>query len=244
MFQSAHWVWFVNFEDFAAALAATAARHGREPVMFFSGYDCDSLALDRWTRFCDTFLDRMDEWPNASLELRTKSTEVSALLARPVDSRVVVAFSLAPARVAREVEHGAPPLAARLAALELVARAGWPIGLRFDPIVFERDFAAEYRRLFDEVFSALGGGQLHSVSFGALRFPAAMHAAIAGAHPRAPVLAGTAVRRDSMVSYSEALEDKIIDFCRTELRRRVPAERLFACTVPRAAARAEAEGAS
>ena len=45
MYRSANYVLFVNYEDFVAGIDTVLERHGGEDAYFFSGYDCDSLAL-------------------------------------------------------------------------------------------------------------------------------------------------------------------------------------------------------
>jgi hypothetical protein len=49
MYRSAHYVLYVNFEDFKAAMAATVTTTDAA-TCFFSGYDCDSLAPGRRRR--------------------------------------------------------------------------------------------------------------------------------------------------------------------------------------------------
>ena len=45
MYPSAHYVIFVNFEDFATEIGILMSEHSGQTCYFFSGYDCDSLAL-------------------------------------------------------------------------------------------------------------------------------------------------------------------------------------------------------
>ena len=54
MYQSAHYIVFVNYEDFAKEIQHQSFQDGN--TYFFSGYDCDSLALDQVTGFIDFFL--------------------------------------------------------------------------------------------------------------------------------------------------------------------------------------------
>ena len=109
MYQSAHQVIFVNYEDFSSAIAATAEKHAGEKVWFYSGYDCDSLANEPMTRFTDFFIPAMAPLDNAWLELRTKSTQVRGLLRQEPVERVVTAFSFSDQWSHRRLEHGVPP---------------------------------------------------------------------------------------------------------------------------------------
>ena len=119
MLRSAHYLLFVNYEEFVDEIKAVAATHldDDKPVWFFSGYDCDSLAYEPVTKFADFFINEFKQIPNAVLELRTKSTQVRSLLKRSAQPNVVVASSLSPENVAIAVEKGAPPLIKRIEAL-------------------------------------------------------------------------------------------------------------------------------
>ena len=56
LYNSAHHVFFVNFEDFIEDIEATIKKHkSNEPIIFFSGYDSDSLVFDFMTGFVSTF---------------------------------------------------------------------------------------------------------------------------------------------------------------------------------------------
>ena len=46
MYQSAHYVLFVNYEDFQGEIRQLCQQSPDDAVYFFSGYDCDSLALE------------------------------------------------------------------------------------------------------------------------------------------------------------------------------------------------------
>ena len=96
MFRSAHYVVFVNYEDFDEAIASKIELFGAdEEIWFYSGYDCDSLAYEPVTRFAQHFIPLFERYPNAFLELRTKSTQIRCLLDRAPSNNVIVAFSLA-----------------------------------------------------------------------------------------------------------------------------------------------------
>ena len=57
MYRSAHHVFFVNYEDFELEISKTIESNPNETIHFFSGYDCDSLALEPVTGFTDHFLE-------------------------------------------------------------------------------------------------------------------------------------------------------------------------------------------
>lgn len=229
MFQSAHYVIFVNFEDFEAAITAKLGA-GDESACFFSGYDCDSLAFEAWTGFGAHFVDWFSRLPrSASLELRTKSLQARVLLEREPLPNVIVAFSLTPREVSAVHEHKVPPLAKRLALMGDLARRGWPIGLRLDPLIYSDGYRNAYRNLLHDVRAVLASSPVHSVSLGALRFPRAMFDAIVRQYPEEPLLAVPEITGAGIVSYPLDVERTMIDFCREQLSTWVPTERIFVC---------------
>ena len=62
MYPSAHYVLFLNYENFIADIETTLAEHGPdEDLYFYSGYDCDSLALERYSAFVAHYLLTFDD---------------------------------------------------------------------------------------------------------------------------------------------------------------------------------------
>lgn len=230
LYQSANYVFFINFEDFQSHIDLRLADHAREDaVYFFSGYDGDSFALESLTGFIGEHLEFFRHRPRALLELRTKSLRAKDLLKHAPLSNVVVAFSLTPAIISRTYEIGVPPLAKRLQVMGRLARQGWPIGLRFDPIIGHEGCEKHYDELFDQVFEELDPRQIHSVSLGLMRFPRAMHRQMARLYPEEPLLAANLTEADGQITCDA--QDHIVDRLSERLQQRhVPKERIFACS--------------
>src|SRR3990172_12837867 len=148
MYRSAHYVLFVNYEDFQEAILRTADLSREEDVYFFSGYDGDSLALESLTGFAEAFLPFFAGHPRLVLELRTKSVAIRPLLAREAFPNCVVAFSFTPHAFSQSLDHGVPPIEQRIAAAAKLAERGWRIRLRFDSVVYAPGYEAQYAELF------------------------------------------------------------------------------------------------
>jgi spore photoproduct lyase len=229
MYQSAHYVLFVNYEDFQQQIAQICADAQGDAVHFFSGYDCDSLALEPVTGFAQQFLNFFDTVPNAWLELRTKSTQIRSLLNRPVQPRCIVAFSLSPESVALKVEAKAPPLYKRLEALTKLQQQGWLIGLRFDPLIYQSDYKQHYQAFFAQVFAKVKLEQLHSVSLGVFRLPESYFKKIHKLYPEEKLFAAALQQQNGMVSYTAELEQEMMRYCAELLLSYIPAEKFFPC---------------
>jgi len=229
MYRSAHYVLFVNYEAFAEAIISATAKHPGETCHFFSGYDCDSLALEPVTGFCDYILPVFSAYPDALLELRTKSTQVRSLLkTRPIDN-CIVAFSLSPDSVASALEHKAPGIGSRIKAMLQLQRHGWQIGLRFDPLIYQTGFEAEYDRLFEQVFSSLDQDLIHSVSLGSFRLPAAFFRKITDLYPEERLFASPLIAETGMISYPATIKKVLLSHCRDKILGYIPEHKFFPC---------------
>lgn len=224
MYRSAHYVIFVNFEDFHWAIEERIRAGQGEPAWFFSGYDCDSLALEPVTRFAASFVSFFARFPGAWLELRTKSTQIRSLLEMEAAPNVVVAFSFTPEEVQASLEHLTPSVDRRLRAMERLQARGWRLGLRFDPLIYSEGYRDQYRRLYEQVFSAVRADSLHSVSLGPFRLPGDHFRTMLRLYPEEILFAAPLDEEGEQVAYRRDLEEEMLRFCMEELLRHIPRE--------------------
>ena len=229
MYQSAHYVLFVNYEDFQAEIEQLCQQSPDEHLHFFSGYDGDSLALEPVSAFAEYFLPVFAKLPNAFLELRTKSTQVRRLLNCQPLANCVLAFSLSPDAIARKVEAKVPNLQRRLDALIKAQAHGWQIGLRFDPLIYQSDYREQYQQLFAQVFAHIDLAQLHSVSLGTFRLPDAFFKKIHKLYPEEKLFAGDFSSQHGMMSYRNSIEQDMMSYCSEQLLSYIPASKFFPC---------------
>ena len=226
MFTSANYVLFVNYEDFVTEIEQVCAEHS-EPVHLFSGYDCDSLALEPLSNFAAHFVAALATIDNAVLELRTKSTQIRSLLTDTPDPGVIVAMSLAPEIVAVNLEHGAPPLSERLRALRRVQDHGFRIGLRFDPIIPISDASSVYRSFFAQVFAEINSDTVHSVTLGGFRLPKAFAKRMVRLYPAEALFAGPRDEIDGTLIFRGDNDGDTVAIAQTELTRYVSEDKIF-----------------
>ncbi len=229
MYQSANYVLFVNYEDFQRDIQQLCTSYPTDNIHFFSGYDCDSLALEPVTGFAEAFLPFFAAIPNAWLEIRTKSTQIRSLLARKPLTRCIVAFSLSPDAIADKLEHKAPSLVRRLAAITTLQQHGWQIGLRFDPIIYCSDYKQQYQHFFDQVFTLINNALLHSVSLGLFRLPEAYFKKIQKLYPDEKLFASPLQQQQGMVSYRQALEQEMLEYCKQQILAYIPSDKFYPC---------------
>ena len=198
-------------------------------LLFFSGYDCDSLAFEKISGFVKYFLPIFKKFPNVDIELRTKSTQMDPLFSMEPISNCVVAFSLMPTEIAKKVDHKAPSIEKRINTISELASMGWKIGLRFDPLIHGENWKILYSNLFENVFKKIDKKVIHSITLGPLRFPKDMFKKIISMNPRSKLLSDTLVLRGNKISYSNGIEQEMQSFCTGLLKDYSPDTLFFSC---------------
>ena len=94
----------MNYDDFLKDIVQKTSE-SHEPAWFFSGYDCDSLALDSISQFTSFFLHHFSKLSNSYLELRTKSVNIKLLKSEAVPN-IITAFSFTPQEISEQIEKG------------------------------------------------------------------------------------------------------------------------------------------
>jgi len=230
MYRSAHYVWFVNYDDFADAITEILNRHPGETSYFYSGYDCDSLALEPVTQFVEYFLPLFARHSNATLELRTKSTQIRSLLHRQPIDNCIAAFSFTPENISKQLELKVPSIERRLDAMKKLQAQGWKVGLRFDPLIFDDNYYTNYKKLFDDVFAHIDIRSLHSVSLGVFRLPETFYRNMQRLYPSEKLFATKIAAHDGLVSYQREIESKMLHECESMLLKYIPDRIYYPCT--------------
>lgn len=228
MYSSANYVVFINFEEYMQDIRIITET-STTPLYFFSGYDGDSLAYEPVTQFVQEFVPFFHRLKNAFLELRTKSTNIKELLMQPAYSHCIVAFSFTPHEISQKIEHKVPAVAKRIAAMKKVAQHGWPIGLRFDPLIYHPNFKILYQQLIDDIFSTIAPSSVHSISLGPLRFPEKMYQKIVNLYPDDPLLSQPLYKQGNIISYREEIEQVMKNCIHNLLNQYVDKTLLFEC---------------
>lgn len=230
MYRSAHYVLFVNYNDFCREIDNTLSGHNNETVWFYSGYDCDSLALEPVTGFADFILPFFESRKNAQLEFRTKSTQIRTLLKKHPLDNVVVAFSLSPQNITETLEDKTPTLQNRLDAMCKLQQAGWNVGIRFEPLIYMSDYQERYNKLFNDVFRQINPDQLHSISVGAFRVPKRYFKTMTKLYPEEKLFAGPLVENNGMITYQNELQEEMLAWCTNIIADQISGCRFYQCT--------------
>jgi spore photoproduct lyase len=126
--------------------------------------------MDPLTGYAGEMIRLFREFPNWSVEFKTKSSYVDQFLDVEHAGNAIVSWSLNPQPVIEAEEHGTASLNARLSAAEKCAARGFPIAFHLDPLIWHPEWEKNYDTLVDEICGRFKPHQIPFMSIGALRF--------------------------------------------------------------------------
>jgi len=228
MYRSANYVVFVNYEDYFEEITATTSELAAS-TWFFSGYDCDSMAMEPVTGFMADALDHFEKLPSAYLEIRTKSTQIRTLLNRTAIPNAVAAFSFSPEKISQNLEYGVPGLEKRINAMKKLQDKNWKIGLRLDPIIYSPSLQSDYEELLQRIFSSIDAARIHSVSYGMFRLPKPFFKKMVKLYPKEKLFSMPLTEHESQVSFSKEIETESHNVVHTALLNHIDDSLIFPC---------------
>jgi spore photoproduct lyase len=231
MYRSAHYVLFINYEDFISDIQKTIDE-SEQRTYFFSGYDADSLAYDPVSQFTQSFIPYFNQTEvnnKAYLELRTKSANIRPLLKLTGSRNIIAAFSINPENIVLAHEKKTASLAKRIEAMQRLADHGYSIGLRMDPLIWTSNFKQDYQRCIDNIFKQLDNKAIHSVSIGVMRFPEKMLKKMRRLHPQDPLLNQPLTKQAKIISYPDEQQNQMRETVKKLLTKHVTEEKIFSC---------------
>jgi spore photoproduct lyase len=169
---------FTNVDDALAELEAVLRAHPGRRFRIGTGELADSLALDPLTGLSRILVPFVRRFPNALLELKTKTDCIDELLDIEPDERVVVSWSVNPPAIAEADERGAAMMQERIEAAHRVQCAGFRVGLHFDPLVEYDGWEQGYGETIEAIFSRVDPQGVAWVSLGTLRLTPGLESVI------------------------------------------------------------------
>lgn len=206
----------VNLDDFFIECKSFLSKLTR-PIRIGTGEFCDSLALDSLTGYARELLTFFKD-KNCFFELKTKSDQIEEVLEVPGARNLVISWSLnTPEYIASE-EKSVATLAKRLESAARVKHRGYSVGFHFDPIIFDKDWEANYERLVDTMYAAVQGPYAW-ISLGTLRSTRTLKDAVEMRFPQSDIFYGELLLgRDKKLRYPHEIRtgiyEKMIRFIR------------------------------
>jgi spore photoproduct lyase len=181
---------FINHDEILTAIKDVLLAAGDKKTVFHAGELCDALAFDDLTGLSCKLIPLFSEYPNARLELRTKTTTIENLLTIPGTNNIVISWTFSPQLIVDAYEHKTPLLEERVKAAEEVQRAGYNIGICLDPIILCEDWFNNYKSMLEMLFDRLDITKIRFVSLGGFRYLPSLTRVIRDRNPETNLLLG------------------------------------------------------
>lgn len=131
-----------------------------------TGEYSDSLLWGNKNGILEDLFDFARANPNAIIELKTKSANISWLMENEVPANVCCTWSLNPPTIVSHEEHKTASLDKRLAAARAVADKGVKVGFHIHPMFYFEGWEAEYRALAARVIATFAPDEVLWISLG------------------------------------------------------------------------------
>jgi spore photoproduct lyase len=181
---------FINHDETLTAIKDVLLAAGDNKTVFHAGELCDALAFDDLTGLSRKLIPLFSEYPNARLELRTKTTTIENLLTIPGTNNIVISWTFSPQLIVDAYEHKTPSLEKRVKAAEEVQRAGYNVGICLDPIILCEDWFINYKTMLEMLFDKLDITRIKFVSLGGFRYLPSLTRVIRDRNPKTNLLLG------------------------------------------------------
>ncbi len=224
MLNSANLLLFINYEDFFNKIEKIIEKDNDEKC-FFSGYDCDSLALENVTNFVDQLLRHFSITKNSFFEIRSKSVNIAVLKKNKPQRNFITALSLNPDFIVKSFEENTPSLEKRITALKSLQKIGWQVGLRFDPLILEGNMN-NYKFFFEYVFKSLNVKLIHSVTIGNFRMPLGYLKKLSKLRPEDEFIQSQNIDR-VLIQKNNLDKNKFLEFSLNEICKYIDMNKIF-----------------
>lgn len=224
LYPSAHLLAFVNWTDFASAIADPT----RQDTLFLAAsFDTDLLALHPLIPYLDLLYPTIAGRDDLVVEVRTKSAGHAFYQQHEPLRQLIMAYSLAPEAVIARYEQATPSLTARLRAIKAALARGFQVRLVFDPVLIDPALDETYAPFFDQVFAQLDPRQLVDVGYGFFRMPKVFYRRIARLRPEHPLYLDQTLQQSDIVTYADAQRQAVADRHLALLRQYLMPEKIY-----------------
>lgn len=203
---------FVNHEDIIAEMENCLKNHPTQSVWFHAGEFSDSLALSHLTGELGLYVEFCKKYPQAIIELRTKSANVREILKLAPIPNLIVSFSLSPSDTAQRVDLKTPKTELRLQAMKELHKEGWKVAAHFDPVIYIEGFEIRYGELLNSMQKLNLLEELQYLSLGVVRFTKDVYREIENNYPESLIHSGPMIKSfDGKIRYNRPMRMWILN---------------------------------
>ena len=224
MYPSANIVVFVNLDDIFAEVEQMLEKH---PLYLCVSYDTDLLALEPIIGYVQEWCDFTAKHEHLKIEIRTKCTNQSFVRSAIPIPGVIYAFTLSPQAVIEAFEHQTASLTERLSCVAELMRAGCPVRLCFDPMIYIPDWKQHYEDMLEQVYRTIDIEKIVDVSVGTFRISQEYLKNMRKQAPNSAVIWFPFQKENGYCHYPNDLMEEMECFLTENLAEKIPKEKIF-----------------
>lgn len=211
-FDSPDIVLFLNHQEIISEIENVIRRSDRHlNPWFHAGEFSDSLALMSLTQEFFQLYELFKNYPQANLELRTKSINIKEIMKYPPLENIYTSFSLSPEGRVKTIDLKTPSLSHRLQAITKLVANGYKVGLHFDPIIYDENIFDNYKKMIEELLNTIQPEQMSYISLGVVRFTKDVYQQVQKNYPDSDLLAQEFVKSfDNKIRYPRPMRMHIL----------------------------------
>lgn len=221
---------FLNFEDCKKELIELR-KNLKGTLRIGTGQFGDPLGLEDIFPLNREMIKWTENMPDTTLEIKSKSDDISVMLEADVASHVTLAFSLNPQEIIEAFEHGAASLKNRLSAAVKAANSKkCDLAFHFDPIIPVVDWKRKYAEVFDLMHEMIGDLRVKWISLGTFRFPIGFQEYVEKYHPNTCIFLEEYHHSfDGKLRYFRPFREEIYKFAIDNLKQYFPDTSIYMC---------------
>lgn len=222
---------YTNLDDALAELREMSPDLAGRALRVGTGETVDSLSLDELTLYSRRLVAFFRDFPEWTLEFKTKSDRVDQFLDVEHAGNVIVSWSVNPQWIVEREEHGTASLERRLAAAERCLARGFKVSFHIDPMIWHPEWRENYAGLVDAIHARFRPEQVPYMSVGALRFQSEQRTMMRERFGMKSYVtqAEMFMSSDGKLRYDGAVRREMFQFVLDRFRALDPAWRLFMC---------------
>ncbi len=212
MYSSGNIVVFVNSDPYFQAAESIIQSKGS--IYLCLSYDTDLMAFENLIPNCRRWIEWAKIHPEACIEIRTKSTNFSAISDLNPSPNIILAWTLSPAEISDRYEAKTPSLDARLQSVREAVNAGWKVRICIDPILYIKEWEGVYRHLIDQISDTIPLNRIFDFSIGVFRISTDYLENIRKMRKDSDILYYPFESHNGSASYSNELKSRMTHFVR------------------------------
>ena len=205
-------------------------RYKKPKMRIGTGEFSDSLMLDHITEYSLPIIEFFSKHKNVLFEFKTKGSNIENLLKAKHGGNIVASWSLNPQRIIDKNEFFTAGLNERIKSAEKCIKAGYKIGIHFDPVIYFKEWKKEYANVIDLLFSRIKPWDIAWISIGTFRFKPELKPIIENRFPDNKILDGELLLGyDNKLRYPYGLRYNMYKFLLNALKRHSKKVPVYLC---------------